>query len=228
MTGHVSVRNWVRFASLLFLYPLTLFLAAGRLRWTTGWCYVGVIVAVTMVSRVLVARKNPDLLAERAHAGEGAKDWDRALVLFVGLVGPLTTALVAGLNVRFSWRPTVAPGVQWSALGLVTLGGLFTMWAMVENRFFSAIVRIQHDRGHRLVSTGPYAWVRHPGYAGALIATAATPFALSSSWAALPALMTVVVLVARTALEDRTLLEELPGYAEYRARTRYRLLPGVW
>ena len=99
---------------------------------------------------------------------------------------------------------------------------------MVANRFFSAVVRIQHDRGHKVVRDGPYRIVRHPGYAGGLYTWLTAPLMLGTLWAYIPALLTVCALVVRTALEDRTLIQELPGYAEYTARTRYRLLPGIW
>jgi protein-S-isoprenylcysteine O-methyltransferase Ste14 len=104
----------------------------------------------------------------------------------------------------------------------------FVTWAMVTNRFFSSIVRIQRDRGHIVCDGGPYRWVRHPGYAGGALAALATPLALGSWWAFVPAVLTILLTAWRTALEDRTLQQELPGYAAYTQRTRYRLLPGVW
>jgi protein-S-isoprenylcysteine O-methyltransferase Ste14 len=99
---------------------------------------------------------------------------------------------------------------------------------MLENKFFSGVVRIQKDRGHTVVSTGPYAWVRHPGYAGTLGVYLVTPLLLDSRWAFIPAVMLVVALVVRTALEDRTLQKELPGYKEFTQKTRYRLIPWIW
>jgi protein-S-isoprenylcysteine O-methyltransferase Ste14 len=99
---------------------------------------------------------------------------------------------------------------------------------MVENRFFSGTVRIQTDREHVVVSGGPYRLVRHPGYAGSLLATICVPVVLGSWWAWVPACVSVAALVVRTALEDRVLRRELDGYAAYAARTRHRLVPGVW
>ena len=99
---------------------------------------------------------------------------------------------------------------------------------MVVNPFFEKTVRIQTDRGHRVVDTGPYAYVRHPGYVGFLGWILAAPLLLASVWAIVPALISVVGLVIRTALEDRTLRAELPGYPEYAARVRFRLIPGMW
>jgi len=114
------------------------------------------------------------------------------------------------------------------ALIVMLLGYLLGSWALIENRFFSGVVRIQTDRGHRVVSTGPYRLIRHPGYAGALWAYLAIPLLLDSAWAFIPALLLVGVLVLRTALEDRTLQEELPGYKEFARKTRFRLIPWVW
>jgi protein-S-isoprenylcysteine O-methyltransferase Ste14 len=108
------------------------------------------------------------------------------------------------------------------------LGYVLSSWALLENRFFSGVVRIQKDRGHQVVSTGPYGFVRHPGYAGALLAYLVTPVLLDSTWAFIPAVLMAGVVILRTALEDRTLQEELPGYKDYARKTRYRLLPGIW
>jgi protein-S-isoprenylcysteine O-methyltransferase Ste14 len=107
-------------------------------------------------------------------------------------------------------------------------GYSFSSWALIVNRFFSGTVRIQTERGHHVVTDGPYRIVRHPGYAGGLLGFVMIPFLLDSLWALIPTFLLTVVLVVRTALEDATLQKELPGYAEYAQRTRYRLIPGVW
>ena len=111
---------------------------------------------------------------------------------------------------------------------IILAGYVLGAYALIENRFFSGMVRIQTDRDHQVVSSGPYRWVRHPGYAGALLVYLVTPLFLDSAWAFLPAVFLAVVLVIRTHLEDSTLQEELAGYREYARRVRYRLLPGVW
>ena len=113
-------------------------------------------------------------------------------------------------------------------LHLITLGYSFACWAMVENRFFSGVVRIQTDRGHVVCDSGPYHIVRHPGYIGNILALAGIVLALSSIWTIVPAMIAFVIAVVRTALEDRTLQEELPGYKEYAQRVRYRLIPGLY
>jgi len=158
---------------------------------------------------------------------ENAKPWDKALAPLLGLGGGLVL-LVAGLDALFDWSPPFSLPVKISALITIVAGYLLGSYALIENRFFSGIVRIQTDRGHQVVSSGPYRWIRHAGYAGALLTYLATPAFLDSGWSFLPTVFITVLLVIRTALEDRTLQIELPGYAEYARKARDRLLPGIW
>ena len=132
------------------------------------------------------------------------------------------------MEARLVWPPSLALWVSVLSLSLFVAGYVLGAYALLENRFFSGMVRIQAERSHQVVSTGPYRWMRHPGYAGALLAYFVTPLLLDSNWAFLPAIFLAVCLVIRTHLEDRTLQEELPGYREYAGRVRYRLLPGIW
>ena len=144
-------------------------------------------------------------------------------------VGSLAFVVASGLQRR--WAPAGAAGPGWMEIGgtaLVLAGGALVNWAVGHNRFFSAIIRIQHDRGHRVVDSGPYAVVRHPGYLGALLNTLGATMALGSSWGAVVSVVVGVLMVVRTGLEDATLRRELDGYAEYASRVRARLLPGVW
>jgi protein-S-isoprenylcysteine O-methyltransferase Ste14 len=195
-----------------------------------AWVLVVVNLVSFAVSRGIVARVHPDTLAERGklldHAD--AKAWDRKLAPFVGLLGPLAIYIVAGLVQRFGWGADVPQWAQLAALGIYMVSYVFGSWALVANRFFSGVVRIQTDRGHTVVSSGPYAIVRHPGYASAVIANLALPILLGAYWAIVPAVVTIALLVVRTALEDRTLRAELPGYEAYTQVTRYRLVPGLW
>jgi len=226
----VNARALIRFVVFSSLYPAVLFLAAGTLNWAWGWGYYGIQVLSTIAGRALVLRRHPELLAERAsyRTRTDAKAWDRVLMRIVALYGPLVSWIVAGLNFRWNWTPLVPTPLRWIALVVVLSGVVLANWALVVNRFFSAVVRIQDDRGHRVVADGPYRFLRHPGYAGGLCVWLTLPLVLGSLWAYIPALLTACTLVVRTILEDRTLIEELPGYAEYTRRTRYRLLPGVW
>jgi protein-S-isoprenylcysteine O-methyltransferase Ste14 len=145
----------------------------------------------------------------------------------VGLGGGLVP-LVAGLDALFDWSPTFSLPIKILALVIILAGYALGSYALIENRFFSGMVRIQTERGHRVVSSGPYRWMRHPGYAGAILTYLATPFFLDSPWAFLPAVFLTIVLVIRTRLEDLALQAELEGYRDYASRVRYRLLPGVW
>jgi protein-S-isoprenylcysteine O-methyltransferase Ste14 len=230
VSPNVNARALIRFLVFTLLYPAVLFLAAWTLKWVWGWAYYAIVTLAQIIGRALVLRRHPELLAERAsyRTKEDAKDWDQVLVRIVALFGPLITWVVAGLDRRWNWSPGIPAALRWGSLLIVLLGAALANWAMVVNRFFSAVVRIQHDRGHQVVSDGPYRFVRHPGYAGGLYTWLVAPLMLGTLWAYIPALLTACALVVRTALEDRTLIQELPGYAEYTARTRYRLLPGIW
>ena len=224
------VRAVIGMAAYLLLAPVLMFLAAGTTRWPMAWLYVALMLAASVGSRLLVWRKSPETLRERAKmtSGENVQPWDRWMMPVVGLVGPVVSVVVAGLDRRWGWSPAVPLGWQWVAAVLVAAAIGLSVWAMVVNAYFSAVARLQTDRGQRVVSGGPYAWVRHPSYAGAVLTSVAMPVMLGTLWAWLPQLLVGAVLVARTALEDRMLREGLDGYAEYAERVRWRLAPWVW
>ena len=214
----------------LVLAPGLLFLFAGTLRWTMAWVYVLLLLAFTLGGRLAAWRRFPDLLAERGsftHARD-VKPWDRGLVLVIGLLGPAALSVVAGIDHRFAWPPPVPQALQVLGLAGLIAGYALGTWAMLSNRFFSAVVRIQTDRGQHVVTSGPYRFLRHPSYAGGLLACLAMPLMLDAVWALAPAGLISLVLIVRTSLEDRVLIEELPGYRQYAAATKHRLLPGVW
>ncbi len=135
---------------------------------------------------------------------------------------------MAGLDFRFSWSLHIPPVIQSLALIGVVLGYVLGGWAMVVNKFFSAVVRIQKERNQTVISDGPYKFVRHPGYTGAILALLSMPIMLGSLWALLPAGFIASLTIVRTFLEDKTLQEKLEGYKEYAKKVKYRLLPGVW
>lgn len=205
----------------------TLFLAAGRLDWGMGWALVALYVVWVGANAVLLIPRNPELLAERAVRRRGDHAWDTVLLGLFGL-STLAKLVVAGLDERFGWTPPLPPALQGAALIVVFLGYALTTWSMVANTFFSTVVRIQQERGHRVATGGPYRYVRHPGYVGAMAFELATPVVLGSLWALIPGGLVVPLLIIRTALEDRALQEKLSGYREYAAQVRYRLIPGVW
>ena len=209
----------------LVVTTAALFLSAGTLDWPMAWVWVVLVVANFVVNALIT---DPELQAERAGVSKGAKRWDIPLVLIVARLGPLAILIVAGLDQRHGWSPVLGLTPKVVAVVVAVLGAALTDWAMVVNRFFAPVVRIQQDRGHTVVSAGPYAWMRHPGYAGSILFFVATSLMLESLWSLVPTALTVLVVVVRTALEDRTLRQELEGYEEYARQVRHRLVPGIW
>ncbi len=224
-----GILRWAwKMIAMVVVFGAILFASAGRLDWIEGWGYIGLSLFNLLMTAVVLVPKRPDLIAERSEVGAGTKNWDRVLAPAVAMLSPLAIMVTAGLDARFGWSPAIGAG--WWALGLV-LGaacGAFVVWAMASNPFFSGTVRIQEERGHRVVSGGPYRFVRHPGYLGSVIFNLAAPLALGSLWTYLPALLSIALIVVRTGLEDRTLQAELPGYAKYAESVRCRLVPGLW
>ncbi len=206
---------------------VALFWSAGRTTWWPGWALVAVLLAWAAATGVAILRVNPDLLVERLRPRKGAKPWDTAIL---GVVGTSTLArlVIAGLDRRYGWTGDLPLVAQIAALGAILLGYALVVWATASNAFFSQVVCIQSERGHVVASGGPYRWVRHPGYAGMMLFELTVPVLLGSWWAYIPGVLNAALFVLRTALEDRTLQDELGGYAEYAARVRYRLLPGIW
>ena len=210
--------------------PLSLFLSAGRWDWWQAWVYVGVTLLGTIFSRLIMAKTNPGLVRERSQsisAGD-VKRWDKWIMPYAAVFGPLLVFVIAGLDERFGWMPDIPQWLFGVGIVVILSAIAFSTWAMVVNRFFSGTVRIQTERGHHVVSSGPYRLIRHPGYLSGAIGYLAMPLILGSTWAFIPAVVGIMVIVLRTWLEDKTLQEELPGYHEYAKQTRYRLIPGVW
>ncbi len=225
----ISPRVVIQVLFFIVVVPFLPLLISRRWDWWEAWVYAVVSILGFAVSRMLAARRHPDLIAERAQymQHENTKAWDRRLAPLLGIGGGLVL-LLAGLDKLYGWSLAFSLPVKILSLAMILAGYVLGSYALIENRFFAGTVRIQTERGHRVVSSGPYRWMRHPGYAGALLTYLATPFFLDSRWAFLPSLFVVVLMVVRTALEDRTLQDELDGYRDYAGRVLYRLLPGVW
>ena len=201
--------------------------SAGRLDYWPAWAYAAIGMLTNALMR-LVLHNRPDLARERSKPGPGAEAWDKRL-LAQGALVTVAMLVLAGLDSgRFGWSPRVA--WIWPACGaLLTLAGTgIFLQAMRENRFFSAVVRVQGDRGHTVCDSGPYRIVRHPGNAGMIVGTLGFPLLFMSAWSAIPALLSVALMVARTRLEDAFLEKNLEGYQDYQRTTRYRLAPGGW
>jgi protein-S-isoprenylcysteine O-methyltransferase Ste14 len=213
----------------VILMPMLPLIISGAWDWWEAWVYAVTATVGFILSRGLAAKRHPDILQERARSMEmqDAKAWDRILAPVMGL-GSVFILIVAGLDKLFGWTSPFSPFIKIVAFIVILLGYILGTWALMENRFFSGVVRIQTDRGHQVVTTGPYRFIRHPGYVGVLWTYLALPLFLDSLWAFIPAVLTLAASVLRTSLEDKTLQAELPGYKEYTQRTKYRLFPGIW
>jgi len=221
-------RRAVQVFILVAVQAATLFLSSGRLDWVWAWVFIGLYLAGIGVNSVLMLCYNPETIAERARAGEDMKGWDKIVGGLFGVVYLVLMFLVAGLDVRWGWTGQISLATHVAGAVAFVLGFALLIWGMVSNAYFASVVRIQKDRGHAVCNTGPYRFVRHPGYVGAIVQSFAVPLILGSLWALIPGGLAALLLVVRTALEDRTLCEELAGYVEYAQQTRYRLLPGIW
>ena len=219
----IMARGILRFVAIL----AAMFFLAGRLSYWQVWGYGASGLLFGLVVAVLFAGK-PDVIEERVRPGPGMKWWDR---VFFALYIPcfLAVLAVASLDAgRHHWTAALPAPAYVAAYTILVLAYGIVLWAMWTNRFFSSVVRIQTDRGHHVVQDGPYRFVRHPGYVGAILLGVASAVALGSLWSLIPAGLMAMLVTVRTALEDATLQRELPGYTEYASKVRYRLLPGVW
>ena len=227
MDKKLFARYAVRETMGLVITGIALFWPAGRLDWWQAWAVLAVMAAWIVATALVILRTNPDLLRERLGPRKGAKRWDTAIMSLLGLL-QLARYILAGFDRRYGWTGDSPLAAQIAALVVCALGYAVVVWATASNAYFSQIVRIQTERAQTVVSHGPYQLVRHPAYAGAILYELAVPVLLGSWWAMVPSALSALLLALRTALEDRTLQAELPGYAEYSRRVRSRLLPGVW
>jgi len=226
----VSPRHWIGIVAVYLLIPLSLLLCGGDTGWWEAWIYSLLIVVAGIGGHMWAERRHPGELAERQSVKslKSAKAWDKVLAPLMSLSVGFPMVIVAGLDHRYGWSPIFPLWLIVPGFVLIALGYAFAAWALAENRFFISVVRIQTDRGHVVCDTGPYRVVRHPGYAGNIMPLLGIVLALGSVWTLVPAAVALVIAVIRTALEDRTLLEELPGYQDYARHVRYRLIPGIY
>lgn len=227
--GHPNlvIKALVRFILAIPVLGVMLFLPAGRLDWPAAWAWLLTLLGCVGFNLLVLLKTNPEVLAERVELKKSDQKRDSILtglvaVFWVGLL------VVAGLDERFGWSPPLPWWLQGLALIGWILADLLFLWGMAVNKFFSRAVRIQEERGHEVITGGPYRYLRHPGYLAWNLMSLTPPLILGSLWALLPALLAVGGMVIRTAWEDQLLHQELDGYREYAARVRYRLLPGVW
>jgi protein-S-isoprenylcysteine O-methyltransferase Ste14 len=233
MTSNADPDPMSRMSAILYAIGLPLallalvFLPTGRIDWGPGWTFVAVVVAAFGLSALALARLNPVIYRARSRFQPGTEKWD-LMLLAIMLPAFIVEVPLATLDAgRMGWSDVPLWGV---VVGYVLLiGGIaVTTWAQAVNPFFEPGVRIQKERAQRVITSGPYGMVRHPGYTAAIAMFVGIPLALASWWALLPAALAIALLVVRTSWEDRLLQAELSGYADYARRTRYRLLPGLW
>jgi protein-S-isoprenylcysteine O-methyltransferase Ste14 len=227
MDRKLITRYAIRETMGLVVMGVALFWSAGRVNWWPAWAALAVMAAWVVATAYVILRFNPALIAERLGPRKGAKTWDTAILSIVGVL-QLARYIVAGLDQRYGWTGDFPLALQIAALILSVPGYALVVWATASNAFFSQIVRIQNERDHQVVSGGPYRYLRHPAYAGAVLYELAVPLLLASWWALLISSLNVILFILRTLLEDRTLQAELPGYADYTRQVPFRLLPGLW
>lgn len=227
MDKRLVARYFARETMGIILMGVALFWSAGKMSWWQGWATLIVTAAWVAGTATVILRYNPGLLAERLGPRRGGKRWDTVIVGVLGL-SQLSRYIVAGLDHRFGWSAALPPAAQIAALAVCALGYALFVWATGANAYFSQVVRLQTERDHSVATGGPYRYVRHPAYIGAIFYELAVAVLLGSWWALLIGVFNALLLVLRTILEDRTLQGELPGYAGYASRVRYRLVPGVW
>ncbi len=206
------------------LIAVILFASAGTIAWVYGWFYIITIITSQLVGEFFIPL---DVLAERGSKKQNPERWDAVMTGLIMTTFPVLY-MVAGLDFRWHWSPNLAAVWHLAGVLIFLLGIGLELWALHHNHFFSTAVRMQFDRGHTVCESGPYRFVRHPGYAGMILYYGISPLFLGTLWAFIPAVMICILFVVRTRLEDKTLHSKLPGYKEYAARVRSRLVPGIW
>jgi len=206
------------------LFAILLFVSSGQIAWLWAWIYLCTYVLIIIINAFILPA---DLIEERGRSKENVKKWDK-VIMTLNIFPALGILVVAGLDYRFNWSPAIADWIHVCGLILLIMGQAVFSWSMISNHFFSTAVRLQFDRSHKVATRGPYKYVRHPGYVGFIVLNLVTPIILGSLWALIPSAILTILFLIRTALEDRTLRNELEGYKEYAQNIPYRLIPGVW
>lgn len=226
-TSLIVIAWFIRMTIFLAISTTILFLIAGNWHWSGAWWYLGLQIVNTTLKGVLLIAARPELQERREKPGEGTQGWDRVLAPLMAL-STLIISLSAALGYRLAGQWEITLWLRVLAVVVATGGYLLTLWSMRQNAFFEGSVRLQSDFDHHVVSSGPYRLVRHPGYLGVTIYNLVLPLVMGSVWGFLAVGCYFIVLIWRTALEDRFLRNNLSGYAEYAQSTQWRLFPGIW
>jgi protein-S-isoprenylcysteine O-methyltransferase Ste14 len=205
-----------------------LFVAAGTLHWPAAWVFLAAMAILGVSGGLWLARTDPALLAERMRPmmQDDQPAADKKFMLVFGAVA-LIWFIAIGLDRRLH-ASAIPEALQALGLIILVLSSGFIMWVMRANSFAAPVIKLQTERGHRVISTGPYAWVRHPMYSGTVLFFVGTPLLLGSWWGVALSPSFIVLFAVRSGIEERALLAGLSGYTDYAARVRSRLLPGVW
>jgi protein-S-isoprenylcysteine O-methyltransferase Ste14 len=204
------------------------FVGAGTLRVSRAWIYFSIAFVFTVLSTMIMWRYIPEVANERGSFKKDTKAWDKVLLSIFILTSITIMPLVSGLDVeRYKWS-SLDSAFSIMAMVVYAVAVLLNHWAMIENRHFEGTARIQKDRNHTVITTGPYRIIRHPGYFAMILSTISIPVIIGSRYGLIPAALIVIIVVIRTDLEDRLLKKELNGYTEYSKKVRYRLFPGIW
>jgi protein-S-isoprenylcysteine O-methyltransferase Ste14 len=224
-----KIKSTLRIIFMIIFFLVLIFVPAGTFNWLEAWIFLSLYFVWLIVMIVWMKKNDPELLKERmtAKKKKNIKHWDKNFMFAYALMFVLLFVLTGLDAVRFRWSQVNLAVKVVGFLGFFLAIGIVT-WTMKENTFLSEMVRIQEERGHRVCTTGPYRFVRHPMYVGVIILLFCFPLALGSYYSLIPAFFTVILFFIRTALEDKTLQSELPGYKEYAEKVRYRLIPRIW
>ncbi len=222
-----DARTWAGVAAYVAITLVLMFWPAGTIDWRRGWLFLTLFIILMFCAISWIARDNPELFTARSKVQSGVKAWDALLAPLIVLVILAIVPLAALDDARFRWLP-MPDWVTFLGYALLAIGFMGTTWAQSVNRHFETTVRLQSDRGHRVIDGGPYAHIRHPGYAFAAPMMAGMALSLGSLVALIPAGVATLLLAIRTLGEDAMLRRELPGYAEYAARVKQRWVPGIW
>jgi protein-S-isoprenylcysteine O-methyltransferase Ste14 len=222
---------WLSLIVRLSLFAVALMWPAGTWRWWEAWVLVGLWAAFVVAAIIFLLRHDPALLAERMKLmplQKGQKIWDKMLLSLLFIAG-IGLYIIPGFDVvRYKWSQPLPVWMEVLAMVIHLPCFMFLGWVMRENTFLSLVVKIDDERGHHVITTGPYALVRHPMYTAVIVLLFAVPVALGSRFGLIPTALLSVLMIVRTHFEDRTLHAELPGYPEYAKQTHYRLIPGIW
>ena len=208
----------------LIIQGIILFISAWTIKWHWAWIFLSLGIIMLIINLFVIP---VELMEERGKKKENVKKWDKILTS-INIIPMLGIYIVSGLDYRLGW--SINPSILIHITGLVFyfLGSMFFTWSMISNKYFSTMVRIQIERGHEVATSGPYKYIRHPGYVGFIVMVLATPLSLGTLYALLMSGITIILLIIRTSLEDKTLKNELEGYLEYSNKVKYKLIPFIW